>query len=101
MKIEQDIRPLLDFSEYEAMQENIEVLQDIHISLAQLNEGKGIDHRQAKEALLHHLQALKEIPLDIMIPARITLSTQDMQKLVNILTNPPEPNTALLDLMAN
>ena len=54
-----------------------------------------------EEALLHHLQALKEIPLDIMIPARITLSTQDMQKLVNILTNPPEPNPALLDLMAN
>ena len=101
MKVDQDIRPLLDVSEYESMQEKIEVLQDIHTSLAQLNEGKGIDHRQAKEALLHRLQALKEIPLDIMIPARITLSTQDMEQLVNIVTKPPEPNTALLDLMVN
>jgi len=50
---------------------------------------------------LHHLQALKEIPIDIMIPASITLSTQGMQDLMNIVTNPPEPNPALLDLMVN
>jgi len=62
---------------------------------------QGVDHRQAKEALLHHLQALKEIPIDIMIPASITLSTQGMQDLMNIVTNPPEPNPALLDLMVN
>lgn len=54
-----------------------------------------------EEALLHHLQALKEIPLDIMIPARITLSEQNMQQVIDVLTHPPEPNTALLDLMAN
>ena len=46
---------LLDVREYEAMQEKIEVLQDIHTSLAQLNEGKGIDHRQAKEQLLSRI----------------------------------------------
>ncbi len=54
-----------------------------------------------EEALLHHLQALKEIPLDIMIPARITLSAQAMQQVMDLLANPPEPNAALLDLMAN
>ena len=38
----------LDDGEYE-------VMQDIHISLAQLNAGKGLDHRQAKERVLGNL----------------------------------------------
>jgi hypothetical protein len=33
--------------------------------------------------------------------ARITLSEQNMQQVIEVLTHPPEPNTALLDLMAN
>ncbi len=31
------------------------VIQNIHISLAQLNAGKGFDHRQAKERVLGNL----------------------------------------------
>ena len=38
----------LDDGEYE-------VIRDIHISLAQLNAGKGLDHRQAKEGVLGNL----------------------------------------------
>lgn len=40
---------LLDVAEYEAMQEQIEVLQDIHTALGQLNAGQGIEHSKAKE----------------------------------------------------
>jgi len=35
---------LLDVGEYEAMQEKIELLQDIQTSIAQLESGTGIDH---------------------------------------------------------
>lgn len=46
---------LLDVAEYEAMQEKIEVLQDIHTALGQLNAGQGIEHSKAKELVLNRL----------------------------------------------
>ncbi|MBU0674984.1 MAG: type II toxin-antitoxin system Phd/YefM family antitoxin [Proteobacteria bacterium] len=46
---------LLDVSEYEAMQEKIELLGDIQISIAQLGAGKGIEHNLAKDTLLDRI----------------------------------------------
>lgn len=43
---------LLDVSEYEAMQEKIELLQDIHSSISQIESGKGITHNTAKKMVL-------------------------------------------------
>ena len=43
---------LLDVGEYEAMQEKIELLQDIQTSIAQLESGPGIDHDAAKADVL-------------------------------------------------
>lgn len=43
---------LLDAHEYEAMQENIELLTDIQMSLNQLENGAGISHKDAKEKVL-------------------------------------------------
>ncbi len=43
---------LLDVGEYEAMQEKIELLQDIQTSIAQLENGTGIDHESAKADVL-------------------------------------------------
>lgn len=43
---------LLDVGEYEAMQEKIEILQDIQTSLSQLENGDGIAHDEAKEKIL-------------------------------------------------
>ncbi len=43
---------LLDAREYEAMQENIELLTDIQMSLNQLEKGAGISHKDAKEKVL-------------------------------------------------
>ena len=38
---------LLDAGEYEAMQEKIELLQDIQTSISQIEGGQGVDHEQA------------------------------------------------------
>lgn len=46
---------LLDVGEYEAMQEKIEVLQDIHTSISQLENGMGVAHNDAKEMILQGL----------------------------------------------
>jgi antitoxin YefM len=43
---------LLDVGEYEAMQEKLEMLQDIQTSIAQLESGAGIDHDAAKADVL-------------------------------------------------
>ena len=54
-----------------------------------------------EDALLHHLQALKEIPQDIIIPGNITLTDNCMMKLAGILENPLPPTTELQELMQN
>ena len=47
---------LLDAHEYEAMQEKLELLTDVQISLNQLENGEGIDHEDAKEKVLKRIQ---------------------------------------------
>ena len=54
-----------------------------------------------EDALLHHLQALKEFPLDVIIPAKITLTDDSMEQLVDIINNPSSPTESLKQLMQN
>lgn len=46
---------LLDVAEYEDLLERNEVLQDIHMAEQQLQEGKGISHKEAKNRILGSL----------------------------------------------
>ena len=50
------IAVLLDAGEYEAMQDKIEVLQDIQTSINQVEAGQGIDHDQAKRSVLKRIR---------------------------------------------
>lgn len=43
---------LLDVAVYESMQEKIELLEDVQTSIAQINAGAGIEHNEAKAAIL-------------------------------------------------
>lgn len=43
---------LLDVSEYEAMQEKLELLTDIQTSIGQIENGEGIPHNDAKGLIL-------------------------------------------------
>jgi len=47
---------LLDAHEYEVMQEKLELLTDIQISLNQLESGQGIEHEGAKEKVLNRVK---------------------------------------------
>ncbi len=47
---------LLDASEYENMQEKLELLTDVQTSLSQLAQGQGISHEEAKDKLLKRVQ---------------------------------------------
>ncbi len=43
---------LLGVAEYEAMQEKIELLQDVQVSIEQIDSGAGIEHDEAKAVIL-------------------------------------------------
>ncbi|KUG22120.1 prevent host death protein, phd antitoxin [hydrocarbon metagenome] len=47
---------LLDASEYENMQERIELLTDVQAALAQLANGQGVSHEDARKIVLRRVQ---------------------------------------------
>jgi antitoxin YefM len=55
----------MDSREFEAMQEKIELLTDIHTAVNQLAAGEGIDQDEAKANVLKRIQNGKQIlPVD-------------------------------------
>jgi hypothetical protein len=53
-----------------------------------------------EEALLHHLQALRELPADIVIPPRLTVTPESFDVVTKLVKKPRKPTKALRDLMA-
>jgi hypothetical protein len=53
-----------------------------------------------EQALLHHLQALHELPADIVIPPRLTVTRASFQRVAELVEKPRKPTKALRDLMA-
>ncbi len=53
-----------------------------------------------ENALQHFLQALRELPEDVVIPARLVLSEASLLKLAERLASSEEPTPALRALMA-
>ena len=51
-----------------------------------------------EEALLHHLQALRELPLDVIIPARLVVSAESGQTILDRLAKPRRPTKAMREL---
>ena len=47
---------LLDASEYENMQERIELLQDVQTAVSQIETGQGINHAHAKASVLKRIK---------------------------------------------
>lgn len=48
-----------------------------------------------EEALQHHLQALREIPEDLIIPSRLVLAREAMAKIADHITQESQPAEAL------
>ena len=53
-----------------------------------------------EEAILHHLQALRELPADIVIPPRLTVTRASFEKVIGLIRKPGKPTKALRDLMS-
>jgi hypothetical protein len=44
-----------------------------------------------QQALLHHLQALEELPPDAIVPARLVITHDSAERVRDRLCHPPEP----------
>ncbi|MEJ2604348.1 MAG: hypothetical protein P8172_13860 [Gammaproteobacteria bacterium] len=51
-----------------------------------------------EEALRHHLQALREIPEDVMIPARLVLTKESLEMIAEEIDTDKKPTEALESL---
>ena len=75
---------------------------DTRTALEEYVEAHGVKKGHLIEmALLHHLQALRELPQDVIIPPRIVVSAQTGEWLLDLVENPPEPTEAMRDLFAD
>jgi hypothetical protein len=48
-----------------------------------------------EQALLHHLQALEELPSEVIVPARVVLSKKSARKVRELTSRPPAPTEAM------
>ena len=55
--------------------------------------------RLIEEALLHHLQALRELPADLIIPPRIVVEQETFERVAELTQRPRKPTKALRELM--
>ncbi|MHB8528529.1 MAG: hypothetical protein ACYC8V_03345 [Caulobacteraceae bacterium] len=53
-----------------------------------------------EQALLHHLQALRELPADLIIPPRLELSETSFSEVSGLAGAPRKPSEALRAFMA-
>jgi len=49
-------------------------------------------------ALLHHFQALRELPLDVIIPARLVVTHDSGQAVLKQIERPQRPTQAMREL---
>lgn len=54
-----------------------------------------------EEALLHHIQALRELPADLVIPPRVVVSREVGEAILERIERPRKPTKAMRDLLAS
>jgi hypothetical protein len=52
-----------------------------------------------ERALLHHIQALEELPTSIIIPPRLVVSAASGRKIAELVTKRQKPTSKLVELM--
>jgi hypothetical protein len=57
--------------------------------------------RLIEEALLHHLQALRELPADVIIPPRVVVDPKTLEHVSQLVERPRKPTKAMRALMAS
>lgn len=63
-------------------------------------EAHGVEKsRLVEDALLHHLQALRALPADVIIPPRIVVTEESGETILKRIASPRRPTEALRQLL--
>lgn len=52
-----------------------------------------------EDALLHHFQALRELPEDVVVPVRLVVTSESLGRVVGRVKRPRKPTAAMKRLM--
>jgi hypothetical protein len=82
------------------MQISAEISQGTKQLLERYSRAHGVKKQFLIEsALLHHIQALEELPASIIIPPRLVVSAACGRKIAKLVTKRQEPTSELVELM--
>jgi len=82
------------------MQISAEISQGTKQLLERYSRAHGIKKQFLIEsALLHHIQALEELPADIIIPPRLVVSAASGRKIAELVSRRQKPTSDLVELM--
>ena len=94
--VQEAIRKMLQYESALKSEQKADIHLPITQSLLGILKGCDIDEEDYKR----HLEE-KELPTDIIIPAKITLTEKSMSQIIDPLKNPPQPTQALTNLMSD
>ena len=52
-----------------------------------------------EQALLHHLQALRELPADVIVPPRLELTQASFERIAKLAEKPRKPSKAMREFL--
>jgi hypothetical protein len=82
------------------MQISAEISQGTKQLLERYSRAHGIKKQFLIEsALLHHIQALEELPASIIIPPRLVVSAASGRKIAELVSRRQKPTSELVELM--
>jgi hypothetical protein len=82
------------------MQISAEISQSTKQLLERYSRAHGLKKQFLIErALLHHIQALEELPIGAIIPPRLVVSAASGRKIAELVTKRQKPTSKLVDLM--
>lgn len=82
------------------MQISAEISQGTKQLLERYSRAHGVKKQFLIEsALLHHIQALEELPTTIIIPPRLVVSAVSGRKIAELVTKKQKPASKLVELM--
>lgn len=72
------------------------VSADINEELERFVRQTGVSRSHfIEQALLHHLQALRELPAEAIVPARLVLDAESAERVRELSEHAPEPTKAM------
>jgi hypothetical protein len=74
----------------------VPVSRSIHTALERYGAAHGVElSRVVEDALLHHLEALRELPAELVVPPRLELTARSFGRVVARLRDAGRPTRAM------